>query len=175
MSIVYKTGPFKSDNYRYPDNPAYVIKGGTCGWAGKCIGFKNVAKIINCTRGGNGRIRRLCPCKGISDVSRLSWSTFLCLWAKIQRNWVYSVHRISIYMDLRTSKNSISFEVIIFPSLCKNYTISQRDTQTFLVLETRNIFPQNVFEHFIVLFRIMDSWNKQKKHFYLLRGKKLKE
>ena len=77
VNVNCKTGPFDTDQYLYLDNPAYVVEDSIGSWAGRCIGFKNVDKTINCTQGRNGAIRRLCPCKGISNVAILCRSTYI--------------------------------------------------------------------------------------------------
>ena len=71
VGVSCKNGQFNTDTYFSPDNPAYVVEGAHGGWAGRCIGFKDVNEI-DCTEGKNDDIRRLCPCKGICYVVTLS-------------------------------------------------------------------------------------------------------
>ena len=65
LNVVCKTGFSDNyDQYKHKDSPSYYT-GKDLKPIGRCIGYKGVPETINCTRGHNVNVQRLCPCQGM--------------------------------------------------------------------------------------------------------------
>ena len=63
VNVNCKSGLPDTDKYEYKDSPAYYTSRNLKPTE-RCVGYKDVPETINCNRGHNVDIQRLCPCQG---------------------------------------------------------------------------------------------------------------